>query len=128
MKLYISIYLLIIVFLFGCFSNSKYHLENKESKLLKEWKADSLGCLHYRTKEKAIYIRDSLNLLNKSTSFVINKLGGPNSIKKDANSETLKYYFNTTCKENVFIDSVDYCWITMIVESDSIKKIEVSCY
>jgi hypothetical protein len=128
MKIYSFIYLIFIVFFCGCFSNSKYHLKDKESKLLQEWKADSLGCLHYRTKEKAIYIRDSLNLINKSTDFVIRKLGIPNSLNKDANKEILKYYFNTSCRENVFIDSLDYCWVGVLIESDLVINIEVSCY
>jgi hypothetical protein len=127
MKTYSPIYLLIPFLLCGCFVNSKCQVKDKESKLLEEWKKDTLGCLKYRTKEKALYIRDSLDLKNKSTIFVINKLGTPNSIKKDSNREILKYYFNTICRENVFIASFDYCWIEMLVESDRVKNIEVSC-
>lgn len=112
----------------GCFVNSKYQVKDKEINLLEEWKTDTLGCLKYRTKEKALYIRDSLDLMGKSTVFIINKLGTPNSVRKESNSEILKYYFNTICRENVFIDSLDYCWLEMLIESDKVKNIEVSCY
>ena len=66
--------------------------------------------------------------MGKSTAFIIDKLGVPNSRKKEPNSEILKYYFNTICRENVFIDSLDYCWIEMLIESDKVKNIEISCY
>lgn len=123
-----TIYILIPFILCGCFVSSKYQVKDKENKLLEEWRTDTLGCLKYRTKEKALYIRDSLSLMGKPTVFIIDKLGVPNSKKKESNSEILKYYFNTICRENVFIDSLDYCWIEMLVESDKVKNIEVNCY
>jgi hypothetical protein len=123
-----TLYILIPIMLCGCFVNSKYQVKDKEINLLEEWKTDTLGCLKYRTKEKALYIRDSLDLMGKSTVFIINKLGTPNSVRKESNSEILKYYFNTICRENVFIDSLDYCWLEMLIESDKVKNIEVSCY
>lgn len=123
-----ALYILITLILFGCFVSPIHQTQDKESKLLEEWRADAFGCLEYRTVEKALYIRDSLSLIGKSTGIVIEKLGVPNSRMKETNSEILKYYFNTICRESVFIDSLDYCWVEMLIEFDKVRNIQVICY
>ena len=84
--------------------------------------------MKYRTADNAKYIRDSLNLTGKSTAFVIEELGVPNSRQTNANRETLIYYFDTNCNDNVFIDSVDYCWLELLIKSDKVKNIYTNCY
>lgn len=128
MKAFNLVLLLISIILCSCFVNSKQQIKEKKSNLLKEWRTDSLGCLQYRTKEKAFYIRDSLDLIDKTNSYIIDKLGNPNSVRKDGNVEVIKYYFNTVCRENLFIDSLDYCWVEMLFEKNHLKNIEISCY
>lgn len=125
MKIYSLV--IISIILFGCSANTKQRNKD-ETNLLNEWKVDSFGCLKYRTKERAFYIKDSLDLMNKSSSFIINKLGAPNTIRKEANTEILKYYFNTVCRENIFVDSLDYCWIEMVIESNRLKRIDIICH
>ncbi|MBP5421104.1 MAG: hypothetical protein J6Y78_01550 [Paludibacteraceae bacterium] len=114
----------------GCNSLDDKNIDRniKESKLLAMWRVDTFGCMKYRTADNAIYIRDSLNLTGKSTAFVIDELGVPNSRQTNDDRETLIYYFNTYCNDNVFIDSVDYCWLELLIESDKVKNIYTKCY
>lgn len=131
-NLFISIILLCA--LLGCNSPTS-HMDDKnidrnikETEMLAAWRADTFGCLKYRTADNAKYIRDSLNLTGKSTAFVIEELGVPNSRQTNANRETLIYYFDTNCNDNVFIDSVDYCWLELLIKSDKVKNISMKCY
>jgi hypothetical protein len=127
MKSNLIITICILLFsLSGC--TFSYSQNKREQKILEDWKIDSLGCLGYRNKEKAYYLLDSLDLMNKSKDFVFEKIGTPNNIKKNENTEIFKYYFNTLCRDGVFIDSADYCWFEVIVESNQIKNTGIYCY
>jgi len=116
--------------LFGCiFSFSQKRAEKiREEKILEDWKSDTLGCFGYRNSEKACYLRDSLGLMNKSKAFVLKKIGVPNFTQKNDDDEVFKYYFNGICREGVLIDSADYCWLELLIISDKVEYIGISCY
>jgi hypothetical protein len=123
-ELIISIY--ILFYLSGC--TFSYSQNKQEQKILEEWRSDSLGCLGHRNKEKAYYLLDSLELISKSKDFVLKKIGIPNYIKTNENEEIFKYYFNTICRNGIFVDTADYCWFEVILESNQVKNIGISCY
>ena len=116
--------------LFGCIFllSQKREEKTREEKILEDWKRDTFGCLGYRNSETARYIRDSLDLLNKSRTIVFDKIGVPNFTQQADNEEFCEYYFNGICREGVLVDSADYCWLKILIISDKVKYIGISCY
>ena len=38
------------------------------------------------------------------------------------------YYFGPNCRDNVFIDTLDYCWLELLMKSNKVKNIYTNCY
>lgn len=38
------------------------------------------------------------------------------------------YYFGPNCRNNVFIDTLDYCWLELLMKSNKVKNIYTNCY
>ena len=123
----ISIISIIILRCIFSFAQTKI---TKENKVLEGWKIDTCGCLGYRTPEEVDFIRDSLYLINKSKDYVLEKLGMPNCIKKydTEEKEELRYNFNTICRDGIFIDSLDYCWLEIFIVLNKVKYVGAVCY
>ncbi len=102
--------------------------DDTNNNLYNDWRVDTLGCLKLRTLSNAKYIRDSLNIVNKESSFVINKLGQPNFQTINSNIEIIRYYFDTYCHESEIIDTLDYCWLEMSFEREKVKTIDIICH
>lgn len=133
--------ILILIFLFGCFTPSKQCIsdssrfpkkelktnDNRTEKLLENWKYDKYGCLGFRNYKTVRYIIDTLNIQGKSTNFIIENLGYPNVRKQGEKNENFYYYFNTLCDGDIQIDSADFCWLELLIELDQVKVIDVSC-
>ena len=121
------IFTLLFILFISSFSQIKEE-KIKEEKILEDWRNDTLGCLGYRNSEKAIYLRDSLGLNAKSKIFVLEKLGIPNFIQENKETEVFKYYFNGICRDGKLIDSVDYCWFEILFISNQVRNTSIVCY
>jgi hypothetical protein len=127
MRIKLNIIYFLLLFMCGCITSTPYNMK-KEKNIIKNWKLDTLGCLGYRNINTSYYLIDSLNLKGKNKDFLIRKIGLPNYSQKTNNTETFKYYFNTTCKNGVFIDSIDYCWLELFIISNKIESLGIICY
>ena len=126
---------IIVILFYGCaISKEQKQLThpnhpNFDDSKLREWRKDSLGCLGFRNIDMADYICDTLNFKGCNTSFVIEKLGQPNKIFIDKKRQIFTYYVDMSCRDNVFIDSIDYCWIKIEFISDVFSQSRgATCY
>lgn len=94
---------------------------------LKEWRTDTLGCLGYRNFTAIQFIIDTLKINGKSTDFVIENLGYPNNRKQGLNSENFYYYFATNCEGNAIVDSLDFCWLELLIVFGRVTQTDISC-
>jgi len=79
--------------------------------ILNQWKNDSLGCEHYRHKDIAEAVIDSLDLENAWQQDFIKVFGKPNYIIEREGRVVLGYYFDVVCingRAEISKD-VDYC-------------------
>jgi hypothetical protein len=142
----------IIFVLFG--SLLSFAQTNKADKILEDWMLDTLGCLGYRDFEKATFIMDSLDIVNKSKEFVLEKLGVPNFINifdvdkdkfpyshLDSNGclvrktwkeeETFGYYYNTKylCIDGKFdIEECCYCCVFISIILNKVVSVNIPCF
>jgi len=142
----------IIFILFGYLLS--FAQTNNDDKILEEWRLDTLGCLGYRNFEKAVYIMDSLDIINKNKEFVLEKLGVPNFIMildvdtdefpyshLDSNGclvrktwkeeETFAYYYNTEriCINGTFDrDECCYCCVFILIILNEVKDVSIPCF
>jgi len=92
-------------------------------KTLEVWKMDENGCSNLRDVEMAKYIRDSVFYQGREESWVLNKLGNPDLKEAD----NWKYYFDTFCKDDVKVDSLDNCWLSIKLVDNKTKYVDIYC-
>jgi len=137
-----TLFIFILITFLGCKSISVNKIEREQLKssienneevslnfdlLLHNWRNDSLGCLGYRTLQTVIYIVDSLNFNGKPIEFVLKNLGFPNRSLIGLNCQNFYYYFDTQCKDGLFDENLDFCWLELKIDFDKVSAIDINC-
>jgi hypothetical protein len=102
-------------------------METEKEDRFEFWKLDTATCKKIRTAEDARYIEDSLNWENKTKKFVIDILGNPDTlIILNKKSQALVYYYDTPCYNGI-MDTLDNCWVDIIIVSNKVKFVGIGC-
>ncbi len=96
--------------------------------LIRQWKADSLGCEKLRTKAMAESIIDSLNLENADRTEFLKVFGNPNTTSQREGAFIDGYYFDALCVNGNFIDSADYCIAEFTFEQNKTVQRNYICH
>ena len=129
MRKRISIFILIILFIGGCsIQNQKSQQKDKTTtRILYKWRLDTNGCRGYRSIHAAIYIRDSIDFIDKDTSYIYNLLGHPNQSYERGSFMKVTYTCNITCKNNKVNENIDRCYLNFLLDSNKVSLVMISC-
>jgi hypothetical protein len=93
------------------------------------WKEDSSGCKQVRDRDKAALISSYIISRHYTRGDVLKMLGPPNGISGGCNGVNLVYVFDVSCMNGRMIDTLDYCWMNIVVSAstDSVVSINMPC-
>lgn len=99
------------------------------SAIARQWREDSLGCSRIRDRKKAKLLSEYILSKSMNRADVVLLLGAPDKLGGGGGKLNMEYYFDAFCQNDVVVDTLDYCWMNIVVslKSDSVMSINMPC-